>query len=101
MIDFIRSLHTGIGAFFGALVFVWMTRWLVFQFFLPSNTDEHEKMTDMVNKVTKVAFTVIVVSFGVYVLFFASVNETPRSVIDRSSVNSQIKEFEQRINPKP
>lgn len=90
MINFLRSIQIILMECIVSLIIVWGVKWFVVKN-LPRGANK------AIAKKIATALTLVIIFISiVQVLIFSSINETPRSVIDRSLVNQQIKDFEKR-----
>jgi len=92
MPDFLNALIPLLFVFLGTILTLFVVRGIVLRHM------KDEKTKGIVKKAFVTAFIVICVFFGYRFFTYVVVNEAPQSVIDRSDVNRQIREFDQRIH---
>lgn len=91
-VDFLRWMQPSILATLGFLVFIIFVTWM---FLKQPEIDDDVKL--IVRRIRGFLVAVIFALFFWQIFAAASVNVTPRSVIDRSDVNHQNKQFEKRV----
>ncbi|TSC77133.1 MAG: hypothetical protein G01um101431_316 [Parcubacteria group bacterium Gr01-1014_31] len=101
MFDFLRSTHSTVAVFVGVVLFVLVFAWVLIRW-----VSTWEEVADKVSMQRQIRFwrnTALAVAAVVFVIALANiavVNETPRSTIDRSSVNQQADDYEQHVKEK-
>ncbi|MFA6364902.1 MAG: hypothetical protein WCW78_00670 [Candidatus Paceibacterota bacterium] len=91
MFDFLRVLHPQILSVVVFLLVLWIA------IIVSLKIDKRKDVQRVLPKIGRWITGLTVLGFLIYALQFASVNETPRAVIDRSATEEGKKNFEKRM----
>ena len=97
MNDFIRINHAAILSLVGILVFLTIV-WHFVKKFLIAELDT--EAVQLGGRIFKTIVILIVIGFGWFLIAQASVNNTPRQVIDRSVLQEQTRDINHRSEVK-
>jgi len=81
------------------LIICWVLA-LIVAAYLSRNNAMDKKAVVMIKRIRNFVLVAATLLFLLYAFHAASVNLTPRSVIDRSAVQKQVQDFEKRNQPK-
>jgi len=87
--DFLRWMQPGVIATLGGLLVVFVGTWIVNAAVADSQDPDAQRIVALVNRWRNIVAVVLLLASLVQIVFAASVNNVPRSTIDRSDVNRQ------------